>query len=92
MPYESRQAWQGNDYFGASLTSFSKLFKAFGFKLVCCNAATGANAFFVAEEHAYLFEDVPGQETEIYMPPNYILPGPNGHPQSVEMIESLLRK
>lgn len=47
MPYEIDHVWQGNDYFGASLTSFSKLFDCFGYRLVCCNAATGANAFYV---------------------------------------------
>lgn len=91
MPYEIDHVWQGNDYFGASLTSFSKLFESFGFRLVCCNAATGANAFYVDLAHAELFEDVPLDESHLYMPPNYQLPGPNGHPQSIKMIESLLK-
>ena len=29
------------------MSSFAKLFEKYEYKLVCCNASTGANAFFV---------------------------------------------
>jgi hypothetical protein len=43
--YDERHSWDGTDYFGASLQSLAELLAGFSYTLVCCNAATGANAF-----------------------------------------------
>jgi hypothetical protein len=45
IAYNAEHLWDGSDYFGASLALFSELFEQFSYTLLCCNAATGANAF-----------------------------------------------
>jgi hypothetical protein len=52
IDYDPRHTWAHDDYYGASLSSFDRLFSRFGYRLVCCNAHTGANAFFVDADHA----------------------------------------
>jgi hypothetical protein len=68
-----------DDYFGASLQSFVDLMGQFGYKLVCCNAHTGSNAFFVDSKFAHLFTDVPLDVRDIYIPPRYVLFNFYGH-------------
>jgi len=46
--YNINSAWDGSDYYGASLKSFVKILRN-KYKLVCCNI-TGANAFFVRND------------------------------------------
>ena len=38
--------WDGSDYFGASIISFQKMLKLFGYTLVYCENM-GINAFFI---------------------------------------------
>ena len=90
IAYDAGHVWRGDDYFGASLSSFVKLFAGFGYRLVCCNAATGANAFFVPESFGELFQDVPTDVREIYQEPRYWLYGRYGHAQSVSTVERIL--
>lgn len=66
MPYKADNVWQGGDFFGASLMSWVKLLKDYGYRLVSCNL-NGINAFFVKEENAALFEDVPGHIEDLFM-------------------------
>lgn len=89
IKYDPRHQWGDDDYFGASLMSFVKLFAKYGYKLVCCNAHTGANAFFVREEFSGLFNDVPTDIRDIYSPSNYLLPDKTGHKSSLRAIENL---
>ena len=49
IPYDRGHVWAKDDFYGASLQSFADLFAGNGYRLVCCNASTGANAFFVRE-------------------------------------------
>lgn len=86
IDYDARYTWSGSDYFGASLQSFVDLLESFGLRLVCCNV-TGANAFFVADRHMKLFEDVPKAVEELFMPPDYNWFVTRGHsvdPRSIE--------
>jgi len=89
--YDAGYTWSGSDYFGASLQSFVDLFESFGFRLVCCNV-TGANAFFVVERHAKLFEDVPKEVQELFMPPDYNWWFRRGHGADPRSIEYFLGK
>ena len=90
IAYDAGHVWRANDYFGASLTSFVKLFARFGYMLVCCNAATGANAFFVHESYRDQFQDVPSDIRDVYQEPRYWLYGRYGHAQSVSTVERIL--
>jgi hypothetical protein len=93
IPYDAQHQWLGDDYFGASLASFVKLFKANDYRLICCNSATGANAFFIKNSYSDLFPEVPIEILALYSPPRYYLPKKFGHPQSTKTLEALfLRK
>lgn len=91
MDYDARHRWAGDDYFGASLCSFVDLFSRFGFFLACCNAHTGANAFFLREELRGAFPDIPNDLNEIYVPPRYYLYSSYGHPRSIRTIAKMFR-
>jgi hypothetical protein len=91
IDYNSNHRWLSDNYFGASLASYSKLFYKFGYLLVCCNSHTGANAFFVKSEYKDLFSDVPTEIDDIYVSPRYYLYKKYGHKMSAKVIESLLK-
>ncbi|MTH46136.1 hypothetical protein GJV78_07710 [Escherichia alba] len=91
MPYNATHQWDGSDYYGASLTAFVELFKEFGYRLVCCNAQTGSNAFFVKEEAAGLFADVPQNIMDIYVEPRFYLYRKYGHPVSPQTVAALVQ-
>lgn len=88
--YESTHKWIGDDYFGASLSSFADLFESFGYRLICCNAATGVNAFFIKDCHSAHFPEVPQDISMIFTPPNYHHHTNYGHPTSARTIEALI--
>ena len=90
IQYDAAHQWAGDDYFGASLSSFVALFAQFGYRLVCCNAHTGANAFFVRNEFSGLFEDVPVDVSQIYVGPRYHLYNHFGHRKSAKVVETIL--
>ena len=92
IAYDPGHVWKGDDYFGASLTSFVKLFASFGYKLVCCNAHSGANAFFVDESYRDKFQDVPGDIRDIYQEPRYWFYTQYGHPTSARTVEAILNR
>jgi hypothetical protein len=90
IAYDAAHVWRGDDYFGASLASFVKLFARFGYRLVCCNAHSGSNAFFVQEQFAKHFEDVPADWQRLYVEPRYWLYRQYGHAPAVKTVERIL--
>ena len=89
IDYSASHIWQNDDYFGASLSSFNDLFIKHGFRLICCNSHTGANAFFIREDFMELFKDIPQDIDKIYVPPRYYLYHTFGHKSSLETIKRL---
>lgn len=87
--YDPDHRWTGDDYFGAALTNFVDLFERFDFTLVCCNAHTGCNAFFVRNEFLPSFADVPREIDRLYAPPRYHLYRRFGHKPSAKVIETI---
>lgn len=91
IAYDPAHAWQGNDYFGASLASFAELFDEFGYRLICCNSQTGCNAFFVESAYSEYFSDVPADINDIYVEPRYWVYNKYGHAGSLKTIKHLFR-
>jgi hypothetical protein len=90
IPYDEKYAWDGTDYFGASLQSFVELLAAFSYTLVCCNSATGANAFFVRDSYNPLFADIPKRIEDIFVGPQYDIYKRFGHRASPRTVERML--
>jgi hypothetical protein len=90
VEYDPNFRWDGTDYHGASLASFCDLLARFGYTLVCCNAATGANAFFVNNNYRTAFKDVPQDINNIFISPKFQLPVHFGHPASPKTIAQML--
>ena len=88
MPYDEKNTYQENDYYGASLQSYSELFSKYNYMLVCCNLMTGVNAFFVRNEYSACFADVPSDINDLYVFPNYHLLKKIGHNTSILTIEA----
>ncbi len=86
IEYKNDHNWNGDDYFGASLTTYNNFFERNGYKLLCCNAHTGANAFFIKQEFMNLFQEIPKSIDDIYMTPRYLLNNSSGFPLSLKTI------
>jgi hypothetical protein len=71
--------WQNSDYVGVSLASLTALFGEHGYRLVACNPATGANAFFVRGDYAGAFGDVPDDIGKLFVEPYFDFTR-HGHP------------
>jgi len=54
MEYNSEHSWKQDRLYGASLTSYDKLMRHFGYRLVACDPA-GVNAFWVTRSKRRLF-------------------------------------
>jgi len=91
MDYNPDFQWNGTDWFGASLASYTDLFARNGYQLVCCNSHTGANAFYVRNDWMAVFGDVPTDIRDIYAGPRYHQMSWFGHRPSFEVIETLFR-
>jgi hypothetical protein len=92
IEYNAKHNWQGDDYYGASLQSYAELFSEFGYKCIVCNAGTGNNAFFVKNEDAGKFPEVPSQLSQIYAEPHmYFIPH-LGHKPSMRVIEDIINQ
>ena len=89
IKYDPAHQWKSDDYFGAALMDFAELFDRRNYQLVCCNAHTGANAFFVKKEFSDLFGDVPSEISKIYMPPRYFLYDNYANPTSAKTVEQM---
>jgi hypothetical protein len=88
IPYDETHTWRGDDYFGASFTSFVKLFEKHRYFPVACSVQ-GANVFFVREVDRGSFLDISLEETQLYQPPLYNLVPQWGHRNSPRTIESI---
>ena len=89
ISYEAKHSWTEDDYYGASLASFAELFESHSYILVCCNSATGSNAFFVRSEFANSFIDVPRDIGALFVPPRFSVYRHYGHKPSLRTIERL---
>jgi hypothetical protein len=89
IEYDPQHKWLGDDYFGASLSSFQDLFARHGYQLVCCNSHTGSNAFFIDQQFLNYFHDVPKDVAGLYIEPRYFLYPDYGHPRSIKTIERI---
>lgn len=92
ITYNPQHKWAGDDYFGAALTNFFEVFEQYGYKLVCCNSHSGANAFFIDTAYADLFNDVPENINDIYVAPRYHLYSSYGHRKSAKVVEEIIKK
>jgi hypothetical protein len=91
MPYHPSYVWQGSNYFGASLQSLVQALP--DYKLVVCNACTGANAYFVHKNFSEWFPEVPQSIRDIYVPPRYTVDILYGtHQRAIETVQTILRK
>jgi hypothetical protein len=90
IKYDTNFAWNGTDYFGGSLALFSELLSEFSYTLVCCNAATGSNAFFIRNEYLSHFTDVPKSIDDIFVGCRYQLYERWGRPPSPKTVERIL--
>jgi hypothetical protein len=90
MEYDPRHVWRYDDYFGASLAAFDQLFTRHGYRLVCCNAHSGVNAFFVPEEYSDRFDDVPRDINALFYGACYYEYHGFGHRPSAKTIERML--
>ena len=70
VPYDPTKAWDGSNYFGASLEALVRLGREKGYRVVGCNYA-GANAFFVRDDAARDHFLDPATSEEHYEPPRY---------------------
>tara|TARA_A100000164_G_C21875833_1_gene757540 strand:+ start:688 stop:1545 length:858 start_codon:yes stop_codon:yes gene_type:complete len=86
IDYKKDHKWKGDDYFGASLSTYDNFFEKNGYKLICCNAHTGANAYFIKKEFFNLFNEVPDKIEDIYMKPRYMLNNYLRFPTSLKTI------
>jgi hypothetical protein len=90
IAYDPQHVWRGDDYFGASLASFAALFSGFQYRLVCCNAHTGGNAFFIDTRYNEQFADVPTDMKALYREPRYWLYNQYGHRSAVATVERVI--
>jgi hypothetical protein len=90
IAYDPNHKWNRDSYFGAALQNFVEVFDSHGYKLVCCNSHSGANAFFVQKEYEHLFLDVPEDIADIYVPPRYKLYSQYGHRNSPRVVANIL--
>jgi len=79
VPYDPRGAWDGTNFYGASLAALVALGAAKGYRLVGCSIA-GVNAFFVRAELCGDHFLEPATAEEHYEPPrHYFQLLPAGH-------------
>jgi hypothetical protein len=90
IKYDAKHSWDVTDYMGASLQLLFDLLGTFNYSLVCCNAATGSNAFFVKNEFMHLFGEVPKNINDIFVGCRYDTFKGWGHPNSPRTIERIL--
>jgi hypothetical protein len=91
IQYDAKHVWDATDYMGASIASLCDLLGDFSYSLVCCNAATGANAFFVRNQDMQLFPDVPKNIEDIFIECRFQVYHKFGHTPSPKTVEQMLR-
>jgi len=90
MAYNRDHRWDYTDHYGVSLASLDELMRRHGYSLICCNAHTGANAFFIADADLDKFGDVPKDIHQLFCGPRFELYRRWGHPPSPKTIEQML--
>lgn len=91
IEYNANHTWDATDYMGASLASFCELLARYSYTLICCNAATGSNAYFVRNQYLQHFSDVPSKIDDIFIGCRYGAYKRFGHPVSPKTVERILR-
>jgi hypothetical protein len=86
MPYNEKNAWQGDDYQGASLQTWAAILA--GYKLVACNE-NGVNAFFVKRDYDEQFFDIASDISTLFRIGHYHIYARSGHPASPETVLNL---
>lgn len=82
------KGWEGDDYQGASLSSFTDMLNGMDYRLVCCGLS-GVNAFFVRGPDASRFSNY--TQHELYQPARYYLRRlASGHPSSLKFLADAL--
>jgi hypothetical protein len=89
IAYDPDHEWNGDDYFGAALQNYADMFDRHGFRLVCCNSLSGANAFFVRNDFCHMFGDVPADIRDIYVEPRFTHYNNYGHRMSARVVEAV---
>jgi hypothetical protein len=90
IKYDPNHQWATDDYFGASLQSFVTCFAKFGYRLICCNALTGTNAFFIRDDLMEHFSDVPSNIEDIYIPQRAVYISKYSAGSSVRTVEQII--
>ena len=88
MPYDENHEWLRDDYYGASFSAMSQLFRDHGYFPVACSCL-GVNVFFVRADFKELFLDVPEAEGDIYRSATYLSLPKWGHKPSPKTLRSL---
>ena len=78
----------GGDNFGMSFLTLKETLCRKNYKYLAMNAATGLNAFFIAEEHSNLFPEL--SSSIQFIPPYYRWPRKMFGTPSFELVESIL--
>ena len=88
MPYDAAHKWSRDDYYGASFSSFSDLFRSSGYLPVACSVQ-GANLFAVRDDYRAEFADVPKDDRDLFQPGLYFSLPKWGHRPSTRTLQSL---
>lgn len=81
---EPGRLWSGDDYHGASLTSFVDALHPLGYRLIACGVS-GVNAFFVRDDDAAQFPDYTAEQ--LFQPARFDLRRmTSGHPPSLKFL------
>lgn len=91
VDYKDDHLWMRSDYQSSSLQSIVDLLSNYEYRLICCNAATGVNAFFVKTEFLHLFPEVPASILDIYSDPFHLFYSGYTWPADIRTIEKFLR-
>lgn len=87
--YAPDHVWDATDYMGSSLQSLVDLMVPLGYRLLTCNIP-GINAFFIREDLAHLFPELPVEQ--LYQPFRYYLsPIQPAQPPSLGYLRERLR-
>jgi hypothetical protein len=78
IAYAAAGAWDGSNYFGASLSALEALGREKGYCLVGCSLS-GTNAFFVRDDLVGDHFCAPFTAENHYEPARYVLTGSSGH-------------
>jgi len=92
IDYNPAHNWDDDDYHGASLMSFVDLFTKFGYSLVCVNAASGHNAFFVKSENIDKFPEIPEKLEDLWIEPYFYQFRRHGEKKSIKLIQNIINR